>query len=147
MKLYFTRDEILMGRDLQAPLTPEMEQNLDILIKSISKVREAYGQSLIVSSGYRPQSINASVGGAKKSAHMNCQAVDILDEDGYFANWVINNLTLMEECSIFVEDPRYTVVYNSDGSRKNGWIHMQTRPTSQRVFIPYSGPIKLIVRD
>lgn len=126
MKLYFTRDEILMGRDKQAPLTPEMEQNLDTLIQRVSQIREAWGRALIVSSGYRPPSINQSVGGAKQSAHQSCQAVDLVDKEGYFANWLLNNLSLLEEAGLYMEDPQWT----------SGWVHLQIRPTSRRVFIP-----------
>lgn len=138
MKLYFTEDEILMGREVQNPLTTEMERNLRQLIIALSKIREAYGKPLSVSSGYRPSSINQSVGGAKYSAHQSCQAVDIIDNDGLFANWCLNNLTILEEAGIFMEDPRYTVIYNTDGSRKAGWVHLQIRATKSgnRVFIP-----------
>lgn len=147
MKLYFTRDELLMGRDKPAPLTAEMEQNLERLIIALSKVRAAYGKPMIVSSGYRPSSINASVGGAAKSAHQDCQAADIKDDDGLFANWCMNNLQLLEECGIYIEDGRYTMVIDGNGEVKVQWAHLQLRPTSRRVFIPYSGPIKLKVID
>lgn len=129
MKLYFTRDELLHGRDKLAPLTPEMEGNLEKLIIAISKVREAYGLPMRVSSGYRPTAINQSVGGAKASAHQSCQAVDIVDKDGKLAEWVMNNLTLLKECGIMsVEDPRYT----------KGWVHLSIRPvkSGKMVFIP-----------
>lgn len=147
-KLYFTRDEILMGRDKISPLTPEMEENLEKLIMAVSRVRAAYGKSLTVSSGYRPASINSSVGGAKLSAHQSCQAVDIVDKDGKLAEWVMNNLDFVKNCGILgVEDPRYTIILNKDGSRNSGWLHMDIRgaKSGKLVFIPYAGPIKLKV--
>tara|TARA_R100001086_G_scaffold250083_2_gene193465 strand:- start:1470 stop:1910 length:441 start_codon:yes stop_codon:yes gene_type:complete len=143
MKLYFSRSEILMGREKQAPLTPEMDQNLNQLIKALSVVRAAYGSPMHVSSGYRPASINAAVGGSKKSAHQDCQAADIIDEDGLLANWVMNNLDILEQAGLYLEDPRYTMVINKDNKVKVQWVHLQLRPTSRRVFIPYSGIIKL----
>lgn len=126
MNKYFKRKELLHGRDKQFPLTPEMEVNLENLVKAITPIRIAWGKPMVISSGYRPASINASVGGAKLSAHQTCQAVDIVDKDGKLAEFCLNNLTLLEECGIFMEDPRFT----------NGWVHLQTRPTRNRVFIP-----------
>lgn len=146
-KLYFTREEILMGRDQDSPLTPEMENNLGRLIIAVSKVREAYGNSLICSSGYRPASVNISIEGAKNSAHMMCQAVDIADKDGNFGKFCMNNLTLLEKCGIFMEDLRYTYIINDKGERVDGWVHLDIRgpKSGKRVFIPYPGPIKLKV--
>lgn len=146
-KLYFTRDEILMGRDKIAPLTPEMEENLDKLILAMSKVREAYGKPMKGSSGYRPASINASVGGAKLSAHMSCQAVDIVDKDGKLAKWCLENLDILEANGLYLEDPRYTYIINDKGDRVSGWVHLDIRgpKSGKRVFIPYAGPIKLKV--
>lgn len=146
--IYFTRDEILKGRDKLSPLTPEMEGNLEKLIKAVSRIRHAYGRSLSVSSGYRPESINSqTVGAAKASAHMMCQAVDIVDKDGSFAKWCLNNLTVLEESGIFLEDPSYTYIINDKGERVGGWTHLDIRgpKSGKRVFIPYEGPIKLKV--
>ena len=145
-RLYFTRNEILKGRDKQAPLTPEMEQNLTRLIEAASVVREAFGKVLHVSSGYRPASINQSVGGAAKSAHQSCEAVDLVDTDGFFANWCLNNLDILEKAGLYLEDPRYTGIFNSKGERTGGWTHLQTRPTSRRIFIPYAGVMKVQIR-
>lgn len=144
---YFSRQELLHGREVANPLTPEMEENLEKLIKALNPIREAWGRPMIVSSCYRPASINASVGGAKLSAHQSCQAVDIVDKEGAFAQFCLDNLTLLEECGIFLEDPRYTIIVDKSGVRQNGWVHLDIRgpKSGKRVFIPYAGPIKLEV--
>lgn len=146
---YFSRQELLHGRDRQFPLTPEMEENLEKLIKAINPIREAWGKQMVVSSCYRPSAINSSVGGAKASAHMMCQAIDIVDKDGSLAAWSIQNLTLLEKHGIFLEDPGYTYIVDGQGQRINGWCHYDIRgpKSGKRVFIPYAGPIKLQVRD
>ena len=145
---YFSRQELLQGRDAQYPLTPEMEKNLAELTRVLNLVRAAYGSAMLVNSGYRPAAVNASVGGAKASAHMMCQAVDIEDKDGKLAEWAMNNLTLLESCGIFMEDPRYTYIVDKQGNRCGGWCHLDIRgpKSGKRVFIPYAGPIKLQVR-
>jgi len=127
-----------MGREKAAPLTKQMEDNLSKLIIAVSKVREAWGQPMTVTSGYRPASINAAVGGSKQSAHQSCQAVDIKDDDGFLANFLLNNLDILEQSGLYLEDPRYTGIFDKQGKRQSGWIHLQTRPASRRVFIPYA---------
>ncbi len=134
-----------MGRDTQYPINVDQSNNLDRLILSLIPVRIAWGKPMIVSSGYRPGVYNSKAGGAKTSAHMSCQAVDIIDKDGKLAEWCLNNLDILEQNGLYLEDPRYTYIINSEGERVNGWIHLQTKPTKRRVFIPYSGPIKLKV--
>lgn len=117
-----------MGRAKNHPINQEQSDNLDRLIEALNPIRKAWGKPMIVSSCYRPSSINQAAGGARKSAHLNCQAVDIKDKDGLLANWCLNNLTLLEECGIYLEDVRYTI----------GWVHLDIRgPISgKRVFIP-----------
>jgi len=146
---YFSRQELLKGRDVLYPLSEEQEDNLAKLLTAINPIREVWGRPMSVSSCYRPAAINSSVGGAKASAHMMCQAVDIVDKDGKLAEWSLHNLTLLGECGIFMEDPRYTIVLNKDGTRYSGWVHYDIRgpKSGKRVFIPYAGPIKLQVRD
>lgn len=122
--------EILMGRDNSEPLTKEMSYNLFNLLPRVNLVRFEYGKPLYVSSGYRPPSINKSVGGSKNSAHLLCEAVDFKDPNGYFAKWCLNNLHILKKAGLYMEDPRWTP----------GWVHLMSRaPASKsRVFIPYN---------
>lgn len=123
---YFTREEYTKGRDKEVPLSKEQEDNLDKLLKVMDQFREAYGKSLRVSSGYRPSSINASVGGAKKSSHIMCLAVDFVDTDGSIDKFCMDNLELLEKLGLYLESPDYTP----------RWCHLQLKPTRNRVFKP-----------
>lgn len=61
--------------------TPNQEQidNLTLLInKVLDPLREAYGKPICVTSGFRSQALNAKVGGASNSQHLNGQAADIV---------------------------------------------------------------------
>lgn len=113
-----------MGRDKEYPLTPELEANLDILWKRLNEFRQAYGKSLVVSSGFRPGKYNSKAGGAKNSAHLSCQAVDFRDGDGKIKEWVLANQQILEQCDLYMEDPTKTIT----------WIHLQSRPTNNRIF-------------
>lgn len=137
-KIHFTRDEILKGREIKNPLNDELENNLTRLQIAVSKLREAYGKPLLISSGYRPKKINKAVGGSKNSAHLTCQAVDIADPEGLFTMWILDNLELLNKAGLYMEDPKYTRILDSRGKVKVQWIHLQLRVTDSgnRIFTP-----------
>ena len=126
--MLINRDEVLMGRDTQYPLSPELENNLAHLLDCLNKFRLLYSVPMIVSSGYRPGSYNKAAGGAPNSAHMTCEACDFHDPDGKLCNWVLNNQPVLIDCGLYLESPSHTP----------GWCHLQTRviPSGNRVFIP-----------
>lgn len=123
-----TRAEVLMGRDQMAPLTPKLSENLTKLMLALNALRDLYGKPMIVSSGYRPPEINFAAGGAKQSNHMFCLACDFKDPDGALDRWCLENLSALEECGLYLEDPGHTP----------GWCHLQVVPprSGKRVFIP-----------
>lgn len=119
-----SRDEILMGRDAEFPLDTELEANLLVLLKAVNKLRMVYGSPMTVNSGYRPGHYNDDAGGAPNSPHITCQAVDFHDADGALKAWI--TVEILERCGLYQEDPASTPT----------WLHVQTRPTHNRVFIP-----------
>jgi len=123
-----TRDEVLMGRDKQYPLTPELEANLQELLRRLNLFRQMYGMPMIVTSGYRPAALNKRVGGSKKSAHMTCEACDFRDEKGQIRRFILQNSSVLEVCDLYCEDFFYTPT----------WVHLQSRPTrsGNRIFKP-----------
>ena len=128
-----TRDEVLKGRERDYPLDSELELNLSRLLDAVNRIRKEWGKPLIVTSGYRPGHYNKSARGAKRSAHMTCEAVDFQDKDGEFGKWCLANLKLLEEAGLYMESPLYT--HEPPAKR---WIHLQIRApkSGNRVFIP-----------
>ena len=120
------RNELLMGRDQQFPLSPELETNLSKLLSALNRFRTIYGKPMNVSSGYRPGHFNTDAGGAKNSTHLVCMACDFHDADGSLDQWCLDHLDVLEECGLYLESPDHT----------HGWCHLQIRPTKNRVFIP-----------
>ncbi len=118
-----SRDEILMGRDKEYPLSLSLEDNLAKLLIAVNKLRAAYGKPMYVSSGYRPGKYNVAAGGAKSSSHMTCQAVDFKDADGALKAWI--TVEILEQCGLYQEDPLKTPT----------WLHVQVRPTINRIFL------------
>lgn len=60
--------------------TPDnvVRANLTALVSNVlDPLREAWGQPIIITSGYRSEKLNKAVGGAKKSQHVTGEAADI----------------------------------------------------------------------
>lgn len=123
---YFSRRELLMGRDNEYPLSEEQESNLTKLMAAINKLRMAYGKPLRVSSGYRPGHYNKQAKGAKRSAHLTCEAVDFVDTDKQLKDWLVENVQVLVDCGLYMEAAEATP----------GWCHVQIRPTKNRIFKP-----------
>lgn len=121
-----SRSEILMGRDVLFPLDSTKEANLEKLLRALNIFRAAFGKPMRVSSGYRPGHFNTSAGGAEKSCHPNCEACDFHDADGELKRFALANVELLERAGLYMEDP----------SRTPTWLHLQTRPTKRRIFLP-----------
>lgn len=111
--------DYIMGRDLESPLDMQQARNMSDLL---SRVNWLFGTLEIharVSSGYRTPEINKKVSGSKNSAHLTCQAVDLIDNDGNLALKILDHLDLVEECGLYIENPEHTP----------GWLHIQSRKT------------------
>lgn len=123
-----TREEVLMGREREFPLTQELEANLEKLLKALNKFREIYAKPMIVNSGYRPGYYNEEADGAKKSTHMLCLACDFRDLDGKLDYFCTQNKKVLAECGLWLEHPKWT---------KN-WCHLQAVPpkSGSRIYIP-----------
>lgn len=129
-----TKEELLKSRDKKYPkeYTQEVSDNLDKLLVPINKIRDLYGKSMTVTSGWRPAEINASAGGAAKSKHTLGLAVDILDENGDLMKWILANLETMKQLDIYFEDFRWTA----------NWCHFQigAPKSGKRIFVPNTSP-------
>lgn len=126
LNMFVSSYEILMGREVDSPLNEEQWRNLCDLLPRINLIRFHYNKPMYVSSGYRPPSINARIGGAKRSAHLLCKAVDFKDTDGSLAQWCLDNIDFIKSCGLYMEHPDFT----------KGWVHLQTIPTINNPFIP-----------
>lgn len=120
-----SRDEILMGREVEYPLSIQLDKNLTKLLEAVNKLRTEYGIPMAVSSGYRPGKYNQAAGGATHSSHLTCEAVDFSDQDGKIKKWCLSHLDRLAEWGLWMESPVNTPT----------WCHLQIRPTANRVFL------------
>lgn len=122
-----TRKEFLMGRDVEFPLSAQLETNLAHTLEVMNKIRYAYGKPMSVSSGYRPGHYNTDAHGAKGSAHLSCEACDFGDGDGSLDKWCQANKPLLISLGLRLESVAHTP----------GWCHLDTRYRSgDPEFIP-----------
>lgn len=123
-----TLTEILMNRANFLDLPEELQKNGNELLEALNKFRAEFGKPMYVTSGYRSASVNnATEGASKRSSHMSLQACDFRD-NGELFEFIKNDPAVLERCGLYMEDPRWSPT----------WIHLQTRPTSKRIFLPYS---------
>lgn len=123
-----------MGRDKLYPkeFTSEVQQNALNLIVAVNSLLEElqWTEPIIVSSGWRPASLNATVkGAAKKSGHIIGKSIDLADKDHKLYNLVVSKPDLLRKYGLFVED----------GDTAKTWLHLDIvdradRPS--RIFKP-----------
>ena len=133
-----TRDQYLMGRDKEYPISALMEKHMMFLLDKVNQlakpIYEETGEQLIVSSGYRPDAINKKIlGAAKNSLHSICLAVDCVDKDGKIMAFMIKNYHLPKALLLRIEHGAYT----------KGWIHFDGKNLGENYnktfYIPYNG--------
>lgn len=113
-------------------LTPDVKDAALGLLGRVNRLLdELMVKEVDVTSGFRPSSVNAGVGGATKSAHMTGEAIDLMDdEDQSLAKSITKEL--LEKYDLYREDYDYTK------GKYTNWVHLQTRPTKsgRRIFRP-----------
>ena len=103
----------------------EALENLKLLCeKVLQPVRDHFGKSVTVNSGYRSPESNAAVGGSRTSDHCKGQACD-LEIDGIpnpeLAQWIMDNL---EYTQLILE------FYTPGGDPNAGWVHVSYDPNN-----------------
>lgn len=128
-----TMDQLLMrdvdNRASEFPPTMQMLINGDILLKQLNALQDLMQVQFIIHSGYRPGHYNTDAGGAKYSPHLTCEAADLHFEGNSLATMqfkIDSNESLLVDYKLYRESPKHTPT----------WMHLQTRPTLNRTFIP-----------
>lgn len=132
--------EYMMGRDVthalectpailhSAMITVDVASRFLILAKGAGVAITCLPDGSIVTSGWRPPSINARTEGASPtSLHMVGDAVDLHDPEGTLDAWARNGgQKVLQDLGLWLESPLDTP----------RWCHIQTRPppSGQRIF-------------
>lgn len=114
-------------------LTENVKANAEELRRRVNLALEYVGVlEADVSSGFRPSKVNANTpNSATKSAHMTCEAVDLIDD----ADQTLCKLftkEVLEKFDLYREDSDFTKGKNTN------WCHLQSRKTKsgRRIFKP-----------
>lgn len=100
--------------------------NIDIYLKAINIVRQAYGKPMYVNCFYRSVAWDKSKGRSGNSQHCQCRACDFRDTDGALDAWCMANQDILAKAGLWLEHPDYT----------KGWCHLDLKDRKNRVFIP-----------
>lgn len=123
-----TIEQFMMGRDEEYPPSDQLMHNASMMVDAINRLAEEYGSDFIMTSGYRPNEVNANICGAVQGdAHSRCSGIDIHDPDGQISAWCLKHQDILAELDLWMEDPK---------SAKNH-LHLQNYPpkSGKRVFI------------
>lgn len=129
--------ELLKSHKLEE-LPAKHSYNISVLLDRINLVREAYGQPMTVTSGYRSLAEHLAIYAAKgitnqahipmQSRHLTGEAVDIADASSVLKEWILANRHRTDGAGFWFE---------SFDSTPN-WVHFQTIPpkSGNRFFVP-----------
>lgn len=92
--------------------------NLRLLVENVLQpVRDHYGKTMVISSGYRSPALNKAVGGSKTSDHMTGCAADI--EIPGVANY---------DLAVYIRDhlpfTQLILEFYTSGIPDSGWVHV-----------------------
>ncbi|NDE09892.1 MAG: hypothetical protein EBZ95_04910 [Chitinophagia bacterium] len=120
-----TMEELIHQVQLES-LSEEIQNNLNILLERINKVRSEYGKKMIVTSGLRSMDDHLRIYAEKgitdkskipmKSKHLIGAAVDIYDPVGELNQWCKDNEEFLRDLGIWLE------------IRQGNWQHFQILP-------------------
>jgi putative chitinase len=111
---YFTVRDVTKGDPRRVPKSSQVINNILKLASKLDEVREDWGKPIGVTSWYRPEPINRSVGGARNSQHITGSAADIYPIGGdifAFQKWL---------------DDRWDL--SMGYGAKKGFVHLDLRP-------------------
>jgi hypothetical protein len=123
-------------------LTNAVKENISELRRRVEGLLKDLGwqKKLDCTSGFRPAAANAAAGGAKKSAHMEGQAIDLLDDvDQQLAHLIMADAernkenSLLHKWDLWLEHPDHTKGKNTN------WLHLDMKSRRERpvrVFRP-----------
>jgi hypothetical protein len=129
-----TKERLSMDRHADHILeyTELVQSNLERLADILTNLQNKYGKQFVLTSGWRPRSLNAQKGGSKASKHIDGLAADIGDVDGAIMSWILQNIDIVKNLGIYIEDFRWTPT----------WVHLQIKaPNSKKtIYIPNDKP-------
>lgn len=129
----FTRSATAMRLRIDNTPKPDAMANLRALCRELEKVRAITGKPLRILSGYRAPKVNAAVGGAKHSYHMDGLAADFDPPSGW-------THALLRDAIREHPDIDFDLLLEEEARDGAHWLHFQVpRPgTKARRLVRYA---------
>ncbi len=109
-------------------LSDGIEDNIEALVNNVlDPLREKYGKSIKVNSGYRCPRHNEEVLGARNSQHMKGEAADICAEQSGYANMTAWRGANMEIARLIVKNGRFDQLILENVGENDllpAWVHV-----------------------
>ena len=131
LSINFTLEELIYSGTAKSrgldntPGQREIENLEKLATKILQPIRDKYGKSIKVTSGYRSPSVNSAIGGVKTSQHLGGEAADIfVGED---------NAKLFRLIQSMIKNGEITVgqlIWEGGTKTQPRWIHISL-PTSR----------------
>lgn len=77
----FLKSDTALKKGIDNTPTESEVRNIEKVAIALQSIRDAYGKSIVITSGYRSKKLNAAVGGSQTSAHVLGFAVDFKPVD------------------------------------------------------------------
>ena len=121
---YFSLEELIesdTARKKGIDNTPGQKEieHLDELMDFLDPLREAWGSSIKVNSGYRCERLNKAVGGSSTSAHLSGWAADLWPGNNHFEAFKYFVIS-------YLQDKKYDQCIIEKSGRSQ-WIHLGLR--------------------
>lgn len=112
-----------------------VKANLTMLCKKLLQpIRDKYGKSIIVTSGYRCPTLNTKIGGSRTSQHMKGQAADINSGEGYKVGGTARYEANKKLFDLIYKMGGYDQLINEfpDAQGRPQWVHVSYNPTLRK---------------
>lgn len=130
---YFTikelcRSSVADARGIKNVPSVTEELNLEALVDYVlDPLREAWGKPIIVNSGYRSDTLNRVVGGAKNSQHMRGEAADITTGTKEGNKWLFDYILRHLPYDQVIDERNYSwvhVSYKREGANRQQMLRL-----------------------
>jgi hypothetical protein len=111
----FTSSETASRRGIDNTPSIAVIENLRLLCENVLQpLRDKYGKSINITSGYRSPKLNKAIGGSSTSSHCFGQAADIqVDKKDYLRVW-----------ELLKELPTDQIIWEFGNDSAPNWIHL-----------------------
>ena len=121
-KNFILQEFLVTNTGLNNQLTSDALANIEYLAKNLLQpLRDMYGKTIRITSGYRSAEVNKAVGGSPTSQHTKGQAVDIVADDNKALFDLIKNNFDFDQ-----------LIWEYGTDKQPAWVHVSIKKTGNR---------------